>query len=342
MHKQLAAREADEARARTQRPLARQPPRPRKSKGITIKGFLARVGIFYVLIAYLFVCPSDRAVCRSLDSFQSTLASYEPLVRPYYDTATKKLDPYLVQLRSKADPYLEKALPYWTKADSTLRPLYVKTDATLRPLFHRLVAGYQSQAHPRLLKAIEASQGATKPYGVLANKYYAAYLAPSVEWYSRAGKEWYASNAERYVSTVSKEGRFYVKHAYDYVSPLYYEGLPAASNYYHSRFLPVARSTYATSRKAYVEQVHPRLVVAGSHLHAFYKSKVLPALQRFYSLYIAPQVDKITERIFEYRTKKFKSDAVAHVEKVEEEIKIEHDVGDLKGAFQSSLQAEIS
>lgn len=334
MHKQLAAREAEEARARTQRPLARHP--PRKGKGVTIKGFLARVGIFYVLIAYLFVCPSDRAVCRSLDSFQSTLASYEPLVRPYYDTATKKLDPYLVKIHDKANPYLEKALPYYTKADSTLRPVYVKADATLRPLFHHLVAGYKSQAHPRLLKAIEASQEATKPWGALAKKYYAAYLAPSVEWYSRAGHEWYASNAERYVSTVSKQGKFYARYAYDYVSPLYYEGLPAASKYYHSKFLPVARSTYATSKKTYVQQVHPRLVVAGSHLHAFYKSKVLPALQRFYSLYIAPQVDKITERIFEYRTKKFRSEAVAHVEKVEEKIKAEHEVDDIDGAFKDS------
>ncbi|KAI5478945.1 putative transcription factor hoxa13 [Pseudohyphozyma bogoriensis] len=315
MHAELDKRDKDK---RSSRAVAR----PTKSSGVTFKGFLARVAVFYVLIAYFLVCPSDtsrdRAVCRSLDSLQSHLKAYEPTVRPYYLTAQRKLDPYLARLDSHAAPYI-----------NTVKPYYLKADSTVRPYANLAVDKYRTVAHPKILSGIRASQAATKPYADVVRKHYGQTLAPSVEWYSKAGKQWYGETLEPWVNLADLKTRYYSKMAYDYTSPLYYQGVPLASKHFHHSVVPFARSSYRTTHKVYFDQVHPRAIVAGGHAHGFYKAKILPALQRFYSLYIAPQVDKITEKIFEYRVKKETSEAAAHVLAAEDEILHEKGLDDL-------------
>ncbi|KAK4700753.1 hypothetical protein P7C70_g5491, partial [Phenoliferia sp. Uapishka_3] len=289
----------------------------RRSSGVTFKGFLARVVVFYLLIAYFLVCPTDtnrsRSVCRALDSVQTSVASYEPTIRPYYLTASTKLEPYVTKLHSKADPYIKVVRPYYTKAGKVIRPLV-----------RRSSQAYSTQAHPRILQAIVASQQFTEPYVDASKATYRRSLAPSVEWYSHAAREWYKSKAAPHVDSVVRHAQQYSKQAYELTSPLYFRGYPLAKKHYFGTVLPAAKTTYKTSRKTYVQEIHPRLLVAGGHTHSFYKSKILPALQRFYSLYVAPQVGKISAKIFEYRTKKEKTEAVAHVEESGAEIVKEH------------------
>ena len=323
MHDELEKRDREQrAAAATGRPAARA----RATSSVTLKGFLARVGVFYLLIAYFLVCPTDtsrvRSVCRSLDTVQARLAAYEPTVRPYVLTAQRKLDPYLVQAHAKFDPYVAVAQPYYARASEVARPLVARVGQT-----------YSAKVHPRLLQGISASQEATKPYLALAQANYRKTLAPSVEWYSHQAAEWYHANAQPHLALAAKYAQRYSKQAYDLTAPLYYQGLPFVKKHYLETVLPIAQTTFRTTRKTYVNEVHPRLLVAGSHAHAFYKAKVLPALQRFYSLYVAPQVGKISAKIFEYKIKKETTDAVAHVVEAESKILEEHGSEDLEGAF---------
>lgn len=64
-----------------------------------------------------------------------------------------------------------------------------------------------------------------------------------------------------------------------------------------------------------------------------FRTKVLPTGQRFYSLYINPQVEKIREKIFEYKVMKERVESVKVVEKKEKVIAEELGVDDLDGSF---------
>lgn len=332
MHKELEQREREE---RLQ-PLQQRNRPPRRSGGISVAGFFARVGLFYLLIAYFLVCPTDttreRAVCRGIDSVQGRLASYEPHLRPYLQTAHKKLDPYIARVHDRTDPYVAKVRPYYTHADRLVRPQVA-----------RAVSTYQQRIHPSVLKGIAHSQAVTKPYVASLKKQYQLSLAPSVEWYSHAIKEWYKLKAEPHVSLTDKTIRKHSKQVYDVVSPLYFTGVPLAQRHYHQTVLPLAKTSYSTSRRTYVKQIHPRLIVAGRHTKVFYRTKVLPALQRFYSLFIAPQLDKISERIFEYRTKKSRAEAAEHVAQVEKEVLSEQDTDNFEGELRvESREPELT
>lgn len=280
-------------------------------------GFFFRVAVFYVLIAHYIVCPNDttgdRAVCRGLDSLSSTLATYEPHVRPYITTAQKKIDPYLLHAQRQVEPYVSKVRPYYRRADKFLDPYA-----------NRINNFYIDQLAPRFVKGVQASQAATRPYVASLKKQYRLILAPSVDWYTRAGLAWYKLNAEPHVHLAQKHARTYSTQAYKTVSPLYYKGLPRAQKYYRSTVQPFARSSFASSKKHYLKTVHPRVLTVGRHGKAFYDAKILPAAQRFYSLYLAPQLDRISEGIFEYRTKKSNADAAAEIARVERELLAKH------------------
>ena len=325
MHKELEAREREQALvARSSSQRRSRAPAPPPRSGVSVAGFFTRVGLFYLLLAYFLVCPTDtlreRAVCRRLDSFQHRLAAYEPTIRPYVDRAQKKLDPYLIEVQARAEPYMKKARPYVSQADRVVRPQVQRAAST-----------YQHTIHPALIKGMERSQAATKPYVASLRKQYQLSLEPSVEWYSHALEEWYKSNAQPHLNKADKTLRTHSKQAYDFLAPVYHTGVPLAQKHYRHSFLPFAKSSYRTSRTTYVKQVHPRLLTVGCHVRAFYQTKVLPALQRFYSLFIAPQLDKISERIFEYRTKKSRAEAAEHVRTVEKEVLKEADADNFEG-----------
>lgn len=328
MHREIEAREREQQLVPRQ---ARPTPRPKKKDGVSFKGFVARVILFYVLIAYYLVCPTDssreRAVCRGLDSFQARLAAFEPHVRPYVDTAQRKIQPYVAQFEAASKPYVDQVKPYLDR-----------TDAVLRPQVDRVTHIYNNQVHPRLIKGISASQHATKPYVASVKQQYQKSLAPSVDWYGKAGQQWYKQNAEPYLSVVEKNSRQYVNAVQDTLQPVYDQGYPFVRKHWRETVVPVSVATYSTLHHNYVHQVHPRAVTLGGHAHVFYKTRILPALQRFYSLFIAPQLDKISERIFEYRTKKSRAEAVAHVDKVEQEVLSEQDTDNLEGECTTSVE----
>jgi hypothetical protein len=299
----------------------------RRRSGVTVPGFVARVTILYTLLAYFLVCPNDpdtssRAVCRRLGQVEAILVSYEPTVRPYYTVAYQQVEPYVDAVTETVSPYVEQVRPY-----------YVKADTTLRPLVKRSSDAYFQHAHPRILAGIAFSQAATKPYVALAGETYTSTIAPSVEWYGHEARQWYATKAEGPIQDVQARTVEYYTRAHDAVAPVWTHGFPFVHKHYYDSVLPFASSTYKTSTTTYVTHIHPRLVKGLEHAYNFYLAKILPVLRRGYSLYIAPQADKISEKIFEYRTKKVKLEAIEHVVQVEKAVLAEKKEETLEGEF---------
>ncbi|GAA6028542.1 hypothetical protein JCM8097_007272 [Rhodosporidiobolus ruineniae] len=319
MHDELDKR-ADDDRAAARKAL-RSPARRRRS-GVTLPGFFARVAIFYLLIAWALVCPTDtsreRAVCRGIDSVEARLRAYEPVVRPYYRTAQRKVLPYVVELQHRAEPYVAK-----------VRPHYQRVDRFTRPYLHSVDSKYRNQVHPRLVAGVHRSQAITRPYVERAKAQYTKTLQPSVEWYADALHKWYAAKVEAHLSVVTSTLNKHSRTAYDAVSPIYTTGVPLAQHHFSTHIVPFSRQAYSTSRRTYVKHVHPRALTLGRHSAAFYRTRVLPALQRFWSRFVDPQLDKIRERIFEYQAKKVKLEAIQRVEKKADEIAKEHGEDDL-------------
>ncbi|GAA5960833.1 hypothetical protein JCM3765_000832 [Sporobolomyces pararoseus] len=310
-----------ESERRAARRSLRQPPRPRK--GITLTGFLTRVGILYLAIAYFLVCPTDssreRAVCRKIDSFSSTLRSYEPTVRPYYQTAQKKIQPYVRQGRKISQPYVDRAKPYYSHINKTLSP-------RIKQLQHF----WLNTIYPKLVSAVKSTRARTRPFALKVERGYKKTLAPSVDWYSKSLQKWYTSRVEPSLNQVNHVASQYIRTVFDTVSPVYTRGVPLAQHHYHKTLVPFSRSTYSTTRKTYFSHVHPQLSVVSSHLQNFYLTKISPTLLRFWSKFIAPQLDKIRERIFEFKAKEARVAAVKRVEKVSDKIAQQHGENDFE------------
>ncbi|GAA5985721.1 hypothetical protein JCM5350_007469 [Sporobolomyces pararoseus] len=313
--------ERAESERRAARRSLRQPPRPRK--GITLTGFFTRVGILYLAIAYFLVCPTDstreRAVCRKIDSFSSTLRSYEPTIRPYYQTVQKKTQPYIQRGRRISQPYVDKAKPY-----------YSHIDKTLSPRIKHLQQFYLESMYPKLVSAVKSIRSRTRPFAVKVEREYKKTLAPSVDWYSKSLQKWYTSRVEPSLNQVYLVIRQYTLTVFDTVSPIYTRGVPLAKHHYRKTLVPFSRSTYSSTRKAYFSHVHPQLSIVSSHLQNFYLKKISPTLLRFWSKFIAPQLDKIRERIFEFKAKEARVAAVKRMEKVSDEIAQQHGEDDFE------------
>jgi len=316
--------EKAESDRRAARRSLRQPPRPRK--GVTLTGFLTRVVVLYLAIAYFLVCPNDasreRAVCRKIDSFSSTLHSYEPTIRPYYRRAQKKVDPYVRHGRKAAQPYVNKAKPY-----------YSRIDKAVSPRVKQVYRFYLDKIYPRLVSAVKSTRARTRPFALKVEREYKKTLAPSVDWYSKSARKWYTSRIEPSQNQVSNAARQYFKTIVETVSPIYTRGVPLARHHYRNQLVPFTRSAYSTTHKTYFSHVHPQLSIVSSHLQSFYFSKVSPSLLRFWSKFIAPQLDKIRERIFEFKAKEARVAAMKRAEKVSDEIAHQHGEEDFEGKF---------
>ncbi|GAA6064561.1 hypothetical protein JCM10212_006207 [Sporobolomyces blumeae] len=320
VHAALNERAESDRRA-ARRSLRTPPPRPRR--GVTWTGFFVRVAIFYVAIAYFLVCPHDssreRAVCRQLDSLSARLESYEPTFRPYYRRAQKKLDPYVRRGKKVTEPYVAKTKPYYARVDQVVSP-------RLRTLYD----WYLRHVYPKLVATVHNIRSRTRPLARRVEQEYTKSLAPSVDWYSRSFEKWYSSRVEPSLNQLYRDSRRYSQTAADTVSPIWTSGVPLAQHHYRTNVVPFSRKTYSIGRKAYVSHVHPRILSGSSHVQRVYKAKVYPSLQRFWSVFIAPQLDKIRERIFEFKAKEARVEALKRVEKASEEIAKEHGEGDFE------------
>ncbi|GAA5987542.1 hypothetical protein JCM10908_002000 [Rhodotorula pacifica] len=282
----------------------RSRPRCAHKRGVTVTGFFLRAAALYLLIAYFFVCPEDpkgeRAVCRALSGSGARLRQYGPLVQPYVAQVQHHIEPYWLETKKHLRPYYEAVEPYYQRVDRLARPQV----ATARRLYAERVLPVGASTFKRL-------QSAVKPVTSRLTKQYQKSIAPSVEWYGESLHRQYSPYLQR-ADELRRQ----------HVVPLVSNGLHFAQDtasrgqhHWKTHLVPFSRQAYSTSRKTYVTQVHPRAVTLTRHAVHFWRTRVLPTLLRFWSRFIAPQLDKIRERIFEYKSKKAKLDAIERVEK---------------------------
>ncbi|GAA5879671.1 hypothetical protein JCM3774_002402 [Rhodotorula dairenensis] len=279
--------------------------RPRRAKsGITVTGFFLRAAAVYVLIAYFLVCPEDpsgeRAVCRALSKTGARVRQYEPLVKPYVAQVQHHLEPYWLETRKHLRPYYEVVEPYYQRVDQLARPRLADARRV-----------YREKVLPFGAKSFKAAQNAVKPVTSRLAQQYERSLAPSVEWYSESLQRQYSPHVQH-----AKE--LYRQH----VAPRANDAIRLASeaarrsqHHWTTHLVPFSQQVYSATRQTYTTQVHPRTVTLSRHATHFWRTRVMPTLLRFWSRFIAPQLDKIRERIFEYKSKKAKLDAMERVDK---------------------------
>jgi uncharacterized protein YfkK (UPF0435 family) len=147
---------------------------------------------------------------------------------------------------------------------------------------------------------------------------YSRLTDPYVKRYTKLITEIYDLNVKPTYDELTKEARKVVLPLYHkssaYAQPLVTKAYPATQHHFQHTFLPFASSSYATTRKVYGEQVHPRVLSGGKGLVQFCRSHLLPALGRFKSKYISPQIHKIQDRAFAYKAKSVAGEKVASMD----------------------------
>ena len=263
----------------------------------------------YAIIAYFFICPNDPArapaVCKSyadLQSYRDTAVSYaRPYYQPYVTQAQETLDPYY-------QPYAKLAAPVYTKAQRYVQPQI----AQARNLYNRAV-------HPRLLNALTHSQKQAQPHFDRISYEYERLVGPYTHRYTRLASEIYDLNVKPTYDAIARDTNKFVQPLYRqssaYLSPVLAKAYPATRHHVQHTFLPFASSSLSTSRKVYGEQVHPRLASTFQLLLRFVREKLGPAIARFQSRYISPQLNKIQDKAFAYKAKSVASEKVASLDK---------------------------
>ena len=313
---------------------------PRRRSGLPwIVKFVSQATIVYLAIAAVFICPSDPsrapAVCSSLSNIHRTLESHS---RPYLHTARTKLDPYVKQ----AQPYIDYTKPYYAKASSAIAPHVDQAQKTYYTHAHPKVVGALSGAQKNSHAYYKAARKQSDPYFEAARKNTDPYVKAArknTEPYVKAVRP----HLDRYTALVQAIHKDHVipqlnfatetaqkgydaahAHVHAHVIPAYRKAGPAANKWWREQAQPGARAAYAYSHKTYVGEVHPRIVRVIDAVWEFFRARILPLLKRWHSLYVKPQLDKITAKVFEYRTQKVgkqaKTDANAHsTEKIAKE-----------------------
>ncbi|KAK4049527.1 hypothetical protein OIV83_004024 [Microbotryomycetes sp. JL201] len=286
-----------------------------KSERASTSGLLLRGFLLYTIVSWLAVCPNERhetdkqAICHAFDYTESAVKSLNVHLKPYTDIVWRQAQPYIAHVQQTADPYVKLVRPYYHKADQTAR--YV-----LKQRQHL----HDKYVQPRVDQATTALQQAQKPVVHALDKQYRKTLAPSVEWYSREYNEWYKNNAEAHVRQAEHTLQSYSSKVHEFVAPAWTRGWPFVRKHFRETVVPITVTSSKTVYSGYVNEVHPRLVAGSRHGVSFLRARVLPALQRFWSVFIAPQLDKISEKVHEYRVRKVRQTAEASVDEAEKKV----------------------
>lgn len=262
--------------------------------------------VAYSLVAYFFICPNDPsrapAVCKSfieIQHYRNQAINYvSPYAQPYIDSVRKQADTYYA-------PYLSAAKPYYSRANKLIAPQSKKIKKV-----------YEGQVKPRLLNAVSHSQRSVSPYFDRMSVEYNKLVGPHVKRYSDLIEELYELNVQPRLEEISRTlnkqvGPYYAfaaKRANVFVNKAY----PTTQHHLKNTVLPFASRTYSTSAHVYGNQVHPRLILTWEYIRAILNGHFVPALKRFNSKYISPQLNKIQDKGWANKVK------LAAVEKVKE------------------------
>lgn len=286
-----------------------------------MKRLAAQLVALYAVIAYLFICPNDPsrapAVCQSFQQLEQYRHQAFSFITPY-------TQPYVNTLKSSAEPYYA---PYIKAA----QPYYVQANKVLAPQAQRVKSVYERSIKPRALDAVTHSHKQITPHLNRVSNEWHKIVDPTLNRYIGLAEELYDLNVHPHVEQLThtfnkKVGPHYARTS-EQVNAFTNKAIPAAQHHVKHTFLPFASKTYSTSADVYEKQVHPRLLTTWEYIKALLRGHFVPALKRFNSKYISPQVSKIQDKAWANKAK-----AVAD-EKVKE---MDHDLG------KADLEDEIS
>lgn len=161
-----------------------------------------------------------------------------------------------------AGPYIRAATPLVQKAYKISKPHSIRAYKYGNAL-------YKKHVDPARKRAIKRAHAYADPHIKKLQKKYKKQVQPHVDNLHKSVKP--------YRDIYSRDVAPYVKQA-------------------HIQSIAAA---YA-SHHIYVHQVHPHILTGFKHSRSFYFNHFIPAVRRAYVLYIQPQQDKITARIFGY------------------------------------------
>ncbi|KAK4048843.1 hypothetical protein OIO90_005651 [Microbotryomycetes sp. JL221] len=325
MHRDLELkREQQLLEART-----RAATRKLRNERVGTKGLLLRAVILYTIASWLLVCPNQsnlskddpdkHAVCVAYDQAWTVAQQAKFHLKPYTDVAWQQAQPYLNNVQTRAEPVVKHVRPHYNKAFNIANHVYEQRqqlhDKHVQPVVDQVLVWFDKLQ---------------KPIVDVVERQYRQSLAPSVEWYTREYNEWYNKHAREPVKQAQHAVQYHSRQAYDTMSPVWTQGVPFLDRHMRHTVIPTTQKTYSTVHHGYVNQIHPRLKIATKHCLRFYKSNIVPTLERFWSLFIAPQLDKIREKVYEYKAKKTRQQSVHVVDQVEQQVLAQSEARDIE------------
>ena len=249
--------------------------KPKRSRGFLgwLLAFASRVTIFYLIYAALWTCPSRPF------AFDYSAKDPRPVCRNLaqaQDQLAPIVKPYIHLAQQKAEPYtrpvINAATPWVKRAHKVSRPIYREANKRGRLLWKKRI-------DPARRRALKKARKQLNPYIVQAQHYHKRNIQPHIDSVHKAVKPYH----DIYQRDLSP----YVDQAYQY-----------------------SLHSSSVSYAFYMDKVHPRVVQGLKHAYSFLVNHVDPAVRRFYSVYVRPQLDRLLEKVYERKAHWLGSDAI--------------------------------
>ncbi|GAC77573.1 hypothetical protein PANT_27c00019 [Moesziomyces antarcticus T-34] len=257
-------------------------PRPKSKRSGGFSGWLfwfgTRVTIFYLIYAALWTCPSRPF------AFDYSAKDPRPVCRNLaqaHDQLVPIVKPYWNLAQQKVQPYSDPVVravaPWATRLQKVSRPVYREANKRGRLIWKKRIDPARRRAIKDINKRID-------PYVQQARTYHKKNVQPRIDTVHRAVKPYH----DIYQRDVSP----YVDRAYQY-----------------------SLHSSSVSYAFYMDKVHPRVVTGLKQIYSFLVNHVDPAIRRFYSLYVRPQLERLLAKVYERKAHYLGSDAIKTAQK---------------------------
>lgn len=218
---------------------------------------------YYAIFAALFTCGSHPFnFDYSTKDQRAVCRSLAHAKIQLVPIATPILKDTFAHIDPYAGPYIRAVTPVVQKAYKFSKPHYIRAYKYGNAL-------YKKHVDPARKRAIKRAHAYADPHLKKLQKEYKKQVQPHVDSLHKSVKP--------YRDIYTRDVAPYVKQAH----------------------INTIAAAYA-SHHIYVHQVHPHVLTGFKHSRSFYFNHFIPAIRRAYVLYIQPQQDKITARLFGY------------------------------------------
>lgn len=256
--------------------------------------------MLYIGYAYFFLCPSasldgtvaSPPVCHGLELLNSNYRNLVlPVLSPIYTT---HIEATLLPLYEHLEPYNRMLEPYLNKIIINSQPVLAKC-----------LSIYQRVISPHLNLVGEKSAAILGPYMARwkkgAQRVLSKVLTPSYEWYSREIGVWLEVVALPKYRSLEAFSYSFAHEVKQIVNPILEKGIPFIQTQVVERLLPFAKTSLSTSYTFTTQTFLPKFLQTMRVTKTFVLEQFLPRVRDFWTTYGSPQVERILEKVSEYR-----------------------------------------